>query len=142
MKCAGTILARWLAVLAITLSFCDPTRAYPLALCSPGKRVDCIVDGDTFWWKGEKIRIADIDAPEKDASCAFERRLARHATEGLVRLLQQPFKITRTGKDRFGRTLALVSVDGRDVGATLVDAGLARPWTGHKEHWCGPKRSF
>nr|WP_274533100.1 thermonuclease family protein [Mesorhizobium sp. Root554] len=80
--------------------------------------------------------MADIDAPEKDAPCAFERRLAQHATEGLIRLLQQPFKITRTGKDRFGRTLALVWVNGRDVGATLVDAGLARQWIGRKEHWC------
>ncbi len=28
------------------------------------RRADLRVDGDTFWFRGEKIRIADIDAPE------------------------------------------------------------------------------
>src|SRR5687768_10767713 len=24
---------------------------------------DCVIDGDTFWYRGEKIRIADINTP-------------------------------------------------------------------------------
>lgn len=27
-----------------------------LALCTPGPRDDCVVDGDTFWLVGEKMR--------------------------------------------------------------------------------------
>ncbi|WP_371258877.1 hypothetical protein [Ensifer sp. ZNC0028] len=26
--------------------------------------MNCVVDGDTFWSRGEKIRIADIGTPE------------------------------------------------------------------------------
>ncbi len=39
-------------------------------------------------------------------------------------------------KDRYGRTLATVSVDGQDVGEILIAEGLARPWTGHRQPWC------
>ncbi len=34
------------------------------SLCDGPVRVNCVVDGDTFWFRGDKIRIADIDAPE------------------------------------------------------------------------------
>jgi hypothetical protein len=37
--------------------------ALALAACPPsGARDHCVVDGDTLWWEGEKIRIAEIDA--------------------------------------------------------------------------------
>jgi endonuclease YncB( thermonuclease family) len=33
-----------------------------------------VVDGDTFWFRGEKIRIADIDTPElSPPRCERER---------------------------------------------------------------------
>lgn len=35
-----------------------------LTLCAPGPRDNCVVDGDTFWRAGEKIRLADIATPE------------------------------------------------------------------------------
>jgi len=38
--------------------------AATFALCGPGPRVTCVVDGDTFWFEGEKVRIADINTPE------------------------------------------------------------------------------
>lgn len=34
------------------------------SLCGENRRVNCVVDGDTFWFQHNKIRIADIDAPE------------------------------------------------------------------------------
>nr|MDX8317342.1 thermonuclease family protein [Agrobacterium rosae] len=33
------------------------------SICGSGQRITCVVDGDTFWFRGEKIRIADIDTP-------------------------------------------------------------------------------
>ena len=33
-------------------------------LCTAAPRETCVVDGDTFWLNGEKVRIADINAPE------------------------------------------------------------------------------
>ena len=32
-------------------------------LCSRPVRVTCVVDGDTFWYRGTKIRLAGIDMP-------------------------------------------------------------------------------
>lgn len=106
-----------------------------LALCTPGPRVSCIIDGDTFWLSGEKIRIADIDTPELAGRCASERRLAIQARDRLRELLVG-FEVRREGRDRYGRTLAVVTVDGRSVGAQLVREGLAREWRGRRMPWC------
>ncbi|WP_290897841.1 thermonuclease family protein [Hoeflea sp.] len=39
--------------------------------------------------------------------------------------------------DRYGRTLACVYADGRDVAKALIAAGLARPYDGgRREGWC------
>lgn len=32
--------------------------------CMNGSRKACVVDGDTIWLDGKKIRVADIDTPE------------------------------------------------------------------------------
>ena len=51
--------------------------------------------------------------------------------------------ITRTGEDRYRRTLARVYVGGRDVGGVLIREGLALPWEdgseareGRLRNWC------
>ena len=36
--------------------------------------------------------------------------------------------IERAGTDRYGRTLARITVNGQDAGEYLVSLGLARPW--------------
>jgi endonuclease YncB( thermonuclease family) len=125
------------AAVLVGLCLCVPIEAHAIDLCSGSHRVTCIVDGDTLWWEGEKIRIEDIDAPEVHAPCTAERDLARAATLRLQALIadSEP-EIERTGVDRFGRTLADVSIAGRDLGHVMVAEGLARPWLGHKEHWC------
>ena len=33
------------------------------SFCGESVRTNCVVDGDTFWFNGEKIRVADIDTP-------------------------------------------------------------------------------
>src|SRR4051812_41715477 len=51
------------------------------SLCFTGGGYNCVVDGDTIWLKGEKIRIADIDAPEThEPRCASEKELGDQAT--------------------------------------------------------------
>lgn len=110
--------------------------ATTLAICAPGPRYHCVVDGDTIWHKGEKIRIADIDTPELRGKCESERRLAKRARDRLTAILQQPYRIHRTGIDRYKRTLAVVTVNGRSVGDMLVSEGLARTWSGRREPWC------
>lgn len=42
--------------------------------CGDAQRVTCVVDADTFWLEGEKIRISDIDTPElSPPRCEAER---------------------------------------------------------------------
>lgn len=109
-------------------------------LCHAESQSDCVVDGDTFWIAGRKIRIADIDTPETPGSqCSAEATLGERATRRLQALLNAGvFSLRRVGwdRDRYGRSLRLVMRDGRSIGAVLVAEGLARPWTGSRQPWC------
>jgi endonuclease YncB( thermonuclease family) len=111
-------------------------------LCSGPVRVTCVVDGDTIWYKGTKIRIADLDTPEVSRpACANEAAMGRKATARLQALLNAgPFSLEpnpdgRT-EDRYGRSLLLVTRGGASLGAVLVDEGLAEQWGGAKRAWC------
>lgn len=114
----------------------------PLPICSGGKRHTCVVDGDTVWISGERIRLADIDAPELDGGCARERDLAVRSARRLAELLSRTYEIRRGDpadgrmQDRYGRTLAVIRVGGASVGTILVNEGLAQPWRGRKAQWC------
>ncbi|NML95128.1 thermonuclease family protein [Novosphingobium olei] len=105
------------------------------ALCA----APSVHDGDTIRCGAERIRIANIDAPElpdspkcKDARrsyawCDYEQGYkARDALQAF--LSGHTVHIARLGTDRYGRTLARISVNGRDAGGYLVRAGLARWW--------------
>ncbi len=85
----------------------------------------------------EAIRIFNIDAPEIEGQCAHESDLAQRSKRRLAELLQgQRVEVLRQGTDRYGRTLANVSINGRDAGDILVNDGLARTWSGRREPWC------
>ncbi len=114
--------------------------AATFALCATGPRVTCVVDGDTFWLNGEKVRIADINAPEThSAGCAAEQELGDRATWRLIALLNAgPFTLEIEGRptDRYGRALRVVKRSGRSLGGQLVREGLAEPWQGRRSNWC------
>jgi len=108
--------------------------------CYNGGGIDCVVDGDTFWMAGEKIRIADIDAPETHpARCDEEARLGAAATARLQNLLNAgPIELAMGARDtdRYGRKLRIVMRDGQSLGETMVRDGLARRWEGRRRPWC------
>ena len=117
-----------------------PVAARSFGLCFTGGGTNCVVDGDTFWIDGEKVRVADIDAPETHPPrCAEEKRLGEAATERLRALLNAgPVTLAPADRDvdRYGRKLRIVERDGRSLGAMLVSEGLARKWGGRREPWC------
>lgn len=114
--------------------------AAAFALCSTSPRVSCVVDGDTFWLEGEKVRLADINAPETaQAGCPAERARGEAAKHRLLALLNAgPFELISSGRerDRYGRALRVARRGGRSLGAQLVAEGLAEPWRGRRSDWC------
>ena len=111
-------------------------------ICGHAKRIDFVVDGDTFWMAGTRIRIADIDTPETHPPrCAREALLAEAATLKMQALLDAgPFALVpiRRDVDRYGRKLRIVERGGESLGAVLVRHGLARHYGGRKSSpWCG-----
>lgn len=109
--------------------------------CSGGRRIACVIDGDTLWIDGTKVRIADIDAPEiNEPKCASELALGNRATERLIELVNKgPFELQAwpgRDKDRYGRALRVLVRNGRSLGDILVSEGLARTRTGRREPWC------
>ena len=119
------------------VSLATAGHAIAMPICGSEKRVNCVVDGDTIWVRGEKIRLEGFNAPEMNGSCDRERRMAIQARDELRRALNgRAFAIERNGEDRYGRTLATIRVGGRDVGAGLISKGLAHEWRGFKENWC------
>jgi micrococcal nuclease len=106
-------------------------------------RVTRVIDGDTFDIAGgERVRIRNIDTAETPprSRCALEAHLALMAKARLQDLMRRGDEITLSGmgrdRDKYGRLLRWVRIDGQDVGDQLIREGLAQPWRGHKATWC------
>jgi micrococcal nuclease len=98
----------------------------------------CVIDGDTLWILGpdrsvsEKVRLKNVNAPElRRPRSRRELNRAVAATEFLRDRIERARSATirRRGKDRYGRTLARIAIDGSDLGRLLVRAGHAKRWT-------------
>lgn len=105
-------------------------------------RIAWVIDGDTFRLSsGERIRIADIDAPESradQAKCAVEQARGKVVTRAVIPLLKgREVSVERVGRS-YDRTVARVRMGGDDLGAILVSKGLARWWLRDqpKPDWC------
>lgn len=110
-------------------------------LCHTGAGTNCVVDGDTLWIDGLKVRMSDIDAPETHPPrCKYEADLGKRATLRLQELVNAgPFDVVSEDDrdtDRYGRRLRVLMRDGASIGQTLVDEGLARRWEGRRRPWC------
>lgn len=142
METLGEVPARAMMMLAGAPEAAAPADRLSASfdLCHSGGGINCVVDGDTFWFGGEKYRIADIDTPETHpARCAEEARLGDAATERLRTWMNEgTFSLESAGRDtdRYGRKLRIVTRGGASVADTLIGEGLARPWEGKRRPWC------
>ena len=88
-----------------------------------------VTDGDTIRIGETRIRLKGVDAPEMEQRCSRSGRsyacgeTARQALIGLVS--GETVRCRASGRDRYKRVLARCTVDGRDIGAQLVEAGWA-----------------
>lgn len=85
--------------------------------------VSRVVDGDTFYLKGEatRFRIWAINAPELDEKGGQRAaRYLRNLTSS------KPLRCEIRGKDRYGRHVARCFLpDGRDIAFDMITAGHA-----------------
>ncbi|RWJ39806.1 MAG: thermonuclease family protein [Mesorhizobium sp.] len=109
-------------------------------ICGDGPRVTCVVDGDTFWHQGVKIRIADIDTPELSPPRCDAERVKGEAAKRRLRDLLNAGKFSLVAgwrdEDRHGRKLRTVTRNGHSIGETLIAEGLAHRWDGTRRGWC------
>lgn len=120
-------------------------EAAQFARCTGPVRLSCVVDGDTFWYRGARIRIADINAPEvSEPRCLAEARLGARATTRLTELLNAgAFTLQPADRERdvYGRQLFTVTRAGESLGARLEAEGLAERWRGYRRDWCAQGRN-
>lgn len=108
-------------------------------------RILRVIDGDTVTLmcpeEGvESARLLGFDTPEKyPPRCLSEFIAAELASWALRTLIQKAdrLRITRDGKDQYGRALVRLELDGQDVAGRMVRTGFARVYGGGpRGGWC------
>jgi endonuclease YncB( thermonuclease family) len=95
-----------------------------------------VVDGDTIKLKGTTYQLYGIDAAEKEQACADGWAAGRAAIIHLHNLMQDgEVACEAVAKDRFGPGLAVCTVDGEDLGAAMVAAGMAWAFLRHASEY-------
>ena len=73
-----------------------------------------------------RLRLFGVDAPEVRGEEKAQGERAKEYVEGLVLGKQVSIRTHKDRKGKYGRYLAEVVVDGRDLAYMLVEKGLAR----------------
>ena len=119
------------AIILLLLTLC-----YSIPLHAAQYKCTRVADGDTITvtQNGFKstIRLVGIDAPEKsrkkhEPGQPFSQSSTKYLA-GLV--LNKYVDIVSYGNDRYGRTLGVIYVDGKNVNLEMVKAGLAEVYRG------------
>lgn len=117
--------------------------AFPATAATRTVRVASVTDGDTFrTTAGERVRIANVDAPETrrdQAKCASEVRQGKAAAAQLRSLIGGLQVVLNPVGVSYRRTVARVRSGGVDVAGELLRIGAARAWPRGraKPSWCG-----
>jgi endonuclease YncB( thermonuclease family) len=133
-----------LALAGMLLLGCEPKQA-ALSATPPPSITDRVrvLDADVLIIDGKHVKLANAYAPETllHARCWAES-LASDRAAGYVRDLVEharSFDLKPTGQtDTYNRTLALVDIDGADLGDILFQQGLAARPVEPRFDWCQP----
>lgn len=104
-------------------------------------RVVKVSDGDTVTVLRNhtqvRVRLGSIDAPEKRQ--AFGTRSQQHLSD-LV--FGKTVRVQEDGKDRYGRTIGVLYIDGANVNREMVNAGMAWAYTDYLDDRLMPLFEF
>jgi endonuclease YncB( thermonuclease family) len=94
-----------------------------------------VIDGDTIKVSDNDteiiIRLVGIDAPEISKETQSEQPFSKWATKILTELvLNKTVEIETYGIDRYGNTLGVVYIDGRNINLKMLKVGLAEVYKG------------
>lgn len=135
-----------LVALGVVVTACDMVQdgGY-LAEARSDCRVARVIDGDTVdlvcpGEPRERTRLVGFDTPEKvEPGCDAERQRALLAEQYLRSQLAaaSEIEVRRLGLDRYGRRLAVLTLDGDDLAGRMIAAGHARAYSGGpRAGWC------
>jgi endonuclease YncB( thermonuclease family) len=87
-----------------------------------------VLSGDVIKIEQKEWRVANIDAPSLTSQCTNEQQVARLARDKLAAFVSQgELEIKPTGeRDNNDRAMALISINGEDVGEKMIAARLAQ----------------
>lgn len=129
------MIPRYVLLLSGLLAAAPPAAADETAAAS-------VVDGDTLVLGGETVRLAGIDAPEKDQDCGFGRwryHCGQVAAYALKELLGRHWvRCTGAARDSSGRRVAVCYIGPDDapidVNAEMVRRGWALAAGAYQDH--------
>lgn len=105
-----------------------------------------VIDGDTLQISAVLIRLHGIDAPEYDQTCkqpdGGDWNCGARAALRLEQLIDgRSIRCVARDRDRFGRIVATCYRDLQDLGAQIVDEGLAWAFTEYTDRYSGVEAS-
>lgn len=130
------LMSPWLFALAFFWS--PPTRAapdreFPIHIVEVSDGDTLVVDIDlglSVVLRAQKVRLAGIDAPETSTPEGKASRAALRAYLAERRDLPATLVVIGQRREKYGRWLGFVRVDGIEINAWLVSFGHARPYDG------------
>lgn len=138
---AITVVVVVIGISMATIFHEDPAvaaRAAQFGQCYNAEGQNCVLDGDTIYFQGQKVEIAGLETPKiQDAKCDDERNRGIDSAIRLAALLNSG-KVTIAGNvgEADGQVRAKVEVDGQDVGIAMIKAGAARESGSVPPSWC------
>lgn len=106
-----------------------------------------IPDVHPYLGENASVRINGIDTAEMKGEAPCEKEAALEARVLVLTKLTNAKRVhlENIGREKFGRILADVKVDGKDIAKMLLDSGLATEYHGEKKtvrDWCAILKKY
>jgi endonuclease YncB( thermonuclease family) len=132
----STSIIVWLVIFAVLAAVAHLLQRPARAPGEPVTGSARVIDGDSIEIAGVRIRLHGVDAPERDQDC----RDANGKTYSCGRAAMRALAAAVSGRsvtctpiqvDQYNRDIATCTVDGVDLGETMVRGGHALDYARH-----------